>query len=164
MEVSQAVEASPFWSKMAVYGIDFALFATVAINVFWSFYAKKHNLPEEHKLYLMAALPVSLIALGYYLAVRMKIMKNIKRKLRGEDVFVPHHGVLFLVMIMRVLMLGALAVQAYLALKGGSQGVAGGMSAFESAVDVIFVTMIVIFVKLDKLGAATDKIEETQEA
>ena len=164
MEVSQAVEASPFWSKMAVYGIDFALFATVAINVFWSFYAKKHNLPEEHKIYLLAALPVSLIALVYYLAVRMKIMKNIKRKLRGEDVFVPHHGVLFLVMIMRVLMLGALAVQAYLALKGGSQGVAGGMSAFESAVDVIFVTMIVIFVKLDKLGAATDKIEETQEA
>ena len=146
---------SPFWCKLALFGIDFALLATVLVNIFWSFYAKKLNLATESKLYMTLALPISVAAFIYYLTIRTRIMLNIKRSLRGENAFVPHHGILFLSMMVRILLLGALGTQAFLALKGGSTGIAAKMSAFESVVDMIYVTMIIIYFKMDKLGAAT---------
>ncbi|MBR7144836.1 MAG: MFS transporter [Lentisphaeria bacterium] len=155
MEISTPVETSPFWCRMAIYGIDFALLATVAINIFWSFYAKKLNLASESRLYMTLALPVSVAAFVYYLTIRTRIMLNIRRRIRGENAFVPHHGILFLSMMVRVLLSGALGIQAFLALKGGSTGVAAKMSAFESVVDMVYVTMIIIFFKMDKLGVAT---------
>ena len=163
MEISRAGEADPFWCKMALYGIDFALAGTVLIDLFWSFYAGKINAPEEQRLYLAAAVPAASLALAFYLVVRTKIRSSIKRKLRGEDVYVPHHGILFMAMIVRVLMMGALGIQAYLALKPGSNGVAAGMSAFESGVDIIFVIAIILFVRLDKLGTMTNAPAEAAE-
>ena len=156
MEISRAGDADPFWCKMALYGIDFALFGAVLLNLFWSFYAGKINAPEEQRFYLAAALPTSLLALAFYLTVRLKIMGYIKRKLRGEGSYVPHHGILFMAMLVRVLLMGATGIQAYLAIKPGGSGIAAMMSAFESGVDVIFIVMIIIFVRLEKLGAATN--------
>ena len=83
-------------------------------------------------------------------------MGYIRRKLRGEGSYVPHHGILFLAMMVRVLLMGALGVQAYLAIKPGGSGVAAMMSAFESGVDVVFVIMIIIFIRLEKIGAQTN--------
>ena len=147
---------------MALYGIDFALAGSVLINIFWSFYAGKINAPVEQRLYLTAALPVSLVVwVFYFLTIRLKIMKSIKRRLCGEDVYVPHHGILFMGMIVRILMMGALGIQAYLALNPGGNGIAAGMSTFEAGVDIIFVIAIMLFVRLDKMGAATNiSVEE----
>ena len=156
MEISRAGDADPFWCKMAVYGIDFALCGSVLLNLFWSFYAGKLNAPAEQRLYLTAALPASLVSLAFYLAVRMKIMKSIKRRMSGEEVYVPHHGILFMAMIVRVLLMAALAVQAYVAIKPEGTGISAMMSAFEAGVDVVFVIMIIIFVRMEKLGAATN--------
>ena len=162
MEISRAGDSDPFWCKMALYGIDFALAGSVLINIFWSFYAGKINAPVEQRLYLTAALPVSLFVwVFYFLTIRLKIMKSIKRRLGGEDVYVPHHGILFMGMIVRILMMGALGIQAYLALKPGGNGIAAGMSTFEAGVDIIFVIAIMLFVRLDKMGAATNiSVEE----
>ena len=65
--------------------------------------------------------------------------------------------------MVRVLLMAALGVQAYVAIKPEGSGIAAMMSAFESGVDVVFVIMIIIFVRLEKLGAATNISEEEYE-
>ena len=156
MEISRAGDASPFWCKMAIWGIDFALVFTVLLNLFWSFFAGIVNAPREQQLYLTVALPASILALAFYLPVRFKIMGSIKRRMRGLEAYVPHHGILFMAMVVRVLLIAALGIQAYLAIKSDGNGVAAMMSAFESGVDIIFVIMIIIFVKMDKIGVKTN--------
>ena len=163
MEISRAGDSSPLWCKLALFGIDFALIGTVLLNLIWSFYAGRINAPAEQKLYLTTALPASLFSLAFYWIVRWRICRSIKRKLNGEDVYVPHHGILFLAMMVRVLLMAALGVQAYVAIKPEGSGIAAMMSAFESGVDVVFVIMIIIFVRLEKLGAATNISEEEYE-
>jgi uncharacterized membrane protein len=77
-------------------------------------------------------------------------MSLLRRRNKGEEnVSLPHHGMLLIVLIVRSALFAALGIQAYLAIKSGGSGVASGMSMFEAIVDCILVLLMWIFVKLE---------------
>lgn len=132
--------------------------ATAAFNYFCFEYVLSHFslMLWGTIIFYTVAMGFMCLALAFYLTIRMKIINCIRQRMRGSDNYVPHHGILFLAMIVRFLLLFVLGIQAYMALTPGSTGVAATMSAFDAGVDIIFVLAIIIFVKLDKLGAATN--------
>lgn len=158
MEVSAVVPASVRWLRIALYGFDFVLCGTVLGYIGLSFYARSINAAGDAQTYLTVALPAAVAALGYYLVIRTVITRRIRQFMSNKDVQLPHHGILLLAVIVRILLMAALAVQAYIAIKPGNGGIAGKMAAFESLVDIVYITMIWIFVRFECCKVTPDKL------
>ena len=150
MEVSAAPESNPKILKWVMFGFDVVFLLNILVNLGWSFYAAQVGAVAEQKGYLFHAVPVAIIAFALYLTVRFKIMSLLRRRNKGEEnISLPHHGILLIVLIVRSALFAALGLQAYLAIKSGGSGVASGMSMFEAIVDCILVLLMWIFVKLE---------------
>ena len=160
MEISPAPASSPSILKWIMYGFDAVFVLNILVNLGWSVYAARIGADAERNGYLLWAVPAAGVALALYLTVRLKITLLLRRKLRGDaEAYLPHHGILLMVLLMRTLMFGALGVQAYLAISKTSNGVAAGMSAFEAGVDCVLVLMMWIFVKMETGKFAHTKVQ-----
>lgn len=158
MEPSPVVAPSTRYLRIALYCFDFACGGTIIMTLVWSAYAQHINAAAEVNSYLTRALPAALTAGAYYLFIRHKITSRIKMAATDAAVVLPHHGILILAMLVRVLLLGALGVQAFLTIKPESGGIAGRMGMFESFVDIIYISMIWVFVKLECSSVTPDKL------
>ena len=164
MEISPAPASNPNILKWVMRGFDVVFALNILINLGWSGYAGIIGASAERNGYLLWAVPAAGIAFALYLTVRFKVALLLRRHKRGDaEVYLPHHGILLLVLLMRTLMFGALGVQAYLAISKTSNGVAAGMSAFEAGVDCVLVLMMWIFVKMETGKFAHTKVDYDDE-
>ena len=148
-----------------MYGFDAVFVLNILVNLIWSVYAARIGADAERNGYIFWAVPASGVAFVLYLTVRFKISLLLRRYLKGDaEAYLPHHGILLMVLLMRTLMFGALGVQAYLAISKTSNGIAAGMSAFEAGVDCVLVLMMWIFVKLETGKFAHTKVEYDDDA
>jgi len=160
MEVSPALPSNPRILSWVMWGFDVVFVLNILVNFGWSFYAAGIGAAAEQSGYLFKAVPAAAAAFVFYLTVRIKIARLLYCRKRGDaEVHLPHHGILLMVLMMRILMFGALGVQAYLAISKESNGVAAGMSMFEAIIDCVLITMMWIFVKMETGKFAHTRVE-----
>ena len=95
------------------------------------------------------ALPISILAALLYGAVRFQIRQRCKSILSGKPASIPHHGILLLALLMRLGYFAAFQVESFLAISTGGNGAAGGLRAYENAIDIVLAAMLYLCMKFE---------------
>ncbi|MBO5721686.1 MAG: hypothetical protein J6S19_01110, partial [Lentisphaeria bacterium] len=149
MEASTFVPSDPRLVRIAMYGMDLIFTANVLFSIFWSFYAGIKGAADEAKLYMTLTLPIALVLLVIYWPIRCKITNAVKKHRTDPTVLLVHHGLLMVIVLMRLLFSIAWGVEAYLAISPENGGIAAKMNAYEMGVDIIFLLLLCLVIKLE---------------
>ena len=149
METAKFVPADPKWLKISLYGLDLIFGGNVLLCLFWSVYARRIGAAAEAGRYLALTLPVAVGVLLFYLVLRGTVCRLIARYRKDPSVKLPHHGIFIIIMLMRLLEAPVWIMEAYLAIKPDSNGIAAGMNAFEAGVDIVIIALFFLVIKLE---------------
>ena len=149
METSSFVPSDPRLVRIAMYGMDLIFTANVLFSIFWSFYAGIKGAADESKLYMILTLPAALLLWVIYWPIRCKITGALKKHRSDPSVRLVHHGLLMVIVLMRLLFTVAWSVESYLAITPESGGIAAKMNTYEMGVDVIFLLLLCLVIKLE---------------
>ncbi|MBR7144229.1 MAG: hypothetical protein IKD10_04735 [Lentisphaeria bacterium] len=157
MEVSQPRPPSLRILRLLLAGYDLLFLLTVitpaVLGCFWKHWNSSANSAD---LYWMMNLPAAVIIAAAWLFLRNKISKNIKLASTGTPAQVPHHGVLLLLLLMRLIFQAVFVLEAVMTMKLSGEGTtAAGLNIYESAMDILMLAAIWLCMKFEDPVAET---------
>ena len=143
--------------RLLLAGYDLLFLLTVitpaVLGYFWKHWNSSANSAD---LYWMMNLPAAVIIAAAWLFLRNKISKNIKLASTGTPAQVPHHGVLLLLLLMRLIFQAVFVLEAVMTMKLSGEGTtAAGLNIYESAMDILMLAAIWLCMKFEDPVAET---------
>ena len=151
MEISQTQPPSLRILRLLLLGYDLLFLITIMTPAILGFFWNKWNAAENSaNLYWGINLPVTVVIAAIWFCLRRKISKNIKSALSGLSAQIPHHGVLMLILIMRLVFQVVFVLEAVMTMKLSGDGrTAAGLNVYESAMDILMIAAIWICMKFE---------------
>lgn len=149
MDVSETVPPKVRHLQKVMYGFDALFILSVLSSAGFGMYTYNIGATAEAQRFLYIALPISILAALLYGTVRFQIRQRCKSILSGKPASIPHHGILLLALLMRLGYFAAFQVESFLAISTGGNGAAGGLRAYENAIDIVLAAMLYLCMKFE---------------
>lgn len=143
MEVSITPPPSIKMVNIVIRIIDVLFVLTVISPAIQLVTAKIWNVASGQNFYMLVNFPIAAIIFAMWLFIRKKITRNMEIIRNGGKASIPHHGILFMAAIMRLLFQGIFIMEAIMIMKiSGDGAVAAKLNLYESLIDVIFLVLL----------------------
>ena len=150
-EIMETAENNPPQIRLLKYVlllVDGTLLLTVVSPAVLAYLAKAWDVAGGGIFYLTANFPAAAAMLVVWLVIRKGIVAGMETIRHGGTASIPHHGILLLATLMRLLFQGIFIMEAVMIMRVSRDGsMAAKMNLYESLLDIVFLALVWLCVK-----------------